>query len=60
MSEQHQGFKTKTPIGLATPISDFLHSRGLFMNKEKIQQEILDFLISTMSSRSFPDCEYRL
>jgi hypothetical protein len=35
MSEQHQGFKTKTLIGLATPVSDFLHSRGLFMNIEK-------------------------
>jgi hypothetical protein len=30
------GFKTITLIGLANPVSDFLQSRGLFMNIEKI------------------------
>jgi hypothetical protein len=30
------GFNTKTLIGLANPVTDFLHSRGLFKNTGKI------------------------
>jgi hypothetical protein len=32
----------------------------LFMNSTNFQQKILDYLISTISSPSFPHCEYRL
>jgi hypothetical protein len=32
----------------------------LFMNSTNFQQKILDYLISIISSQSFPHCEYRL
>jgi hypothetical protein len=32
----------------------------LFMNSTNFQQKILDYLISIISPRSFPHCEYRL
>jgi hypothetical protein len=32
----------------------------LFMNSTNFQQKILDYLISIISSRSFPHCEYCL
>ncbi len=41
-------------------VSEFLHCRKLFMNSTNFQQKILDYLISIISSRSFPHCEYRL
>jgi hypothetical protein len=34
--------------------------RKLFMNSTNFQQKFLDYLISIISSRSFPQCEYRL
>jgi hypothetical protein len=41
-------------------VSDFLHCRTVFMNSTNFRQQILDYFISTISSRSFPLCEYRL
>ncbi len=40
-------------------VSDFLHCRKLYMNSTNFRQKILDYLISIISSRSFPHCEYR-
>ncbi len=41
-------------------VSDFFHCRKLFMNSTNVQQKILDYLITIISSRSFPHCEYSL
>jgi hypothetical protein len=41
-------------------VSDFLYCPKLFMNSTNFQQKILDYFILTISSRSFPHCEYRL
>jgi hypothetical protein len=41
-------------------ISRLSKCSNFFMNTENIQKEILGYLIKTISSRSVPDCEYRL
>jgi hypothetical protein len=47
-------------LGFQPTVSDFLHCRKLFMNSTNFQQKILVYLISIISSWSFPHCEYRL
>jgi hypothetical protein len=50
----------RTGLWFKPIVSDFLHCRKLFRNSTNFQQKILDYLISIISSRSFPHCEYRL
>jgi hypothetical protein len=40
--------------------SDFLYCRKLFMNYTNFKQKIVDYLILTTSSRSYPQYQYRL
>jgi hypothetical protein len=42
------------------PHQTFFICQILFMNSTNFQQKILDYLMSIISSRSFPHCEYRL
>jgi hypothetical protein len=53
------GLETRTLNPLASPVLDFLYCSKKFMNMAKIWQEIIEFFISTISYRSFPDCEYK-
>jgi hypothetical protein len=47
-------------IRVQPTVSDFLHHRKVIMNSTNFRQKILDYFISTISSRSYPHCEYRL
>ncbi len=58
------GFETKIQIDLANPVSDFFYGSRLFMNIEKVQQEILDFFFLNhfliVNTAQFTSCVFFL